>query len=212
MRNHHSFFRLFYIYSYRKGGRYTRMEVKKLQALLKHPPTYQMKEVSAWPKLRRDYIEERSAEYETLPLREGVAKMISEQNFRDWSQCYSCMERGIHIAEGDVCFLDFGDAFINEAGFQHFGVILKIFHGKAFVIPMSSNAATYAQAYQEETGCGKKHLMQIGLIPGLVKESVLFMNDAKFINTARIIEVKAHIDVNSELFLRIKTRLLHFLE
>lgn len=188
------------------------MEVKKLQALLKHPSTYQMKEVSAWPKLRRDYIEERSAEYETLPLREGVSKMISEQNFRDWSRCYSCMERGIRVEEGDVCFLDFGDAFINEAGFQHFGVIMRIIHGKALVIPMSSNAATYAQAYQEKTGCGKKHLMQIGLIPGLVRESVLFMNDAKFINTARIIEVKAHIDTESELFLNIKTRLLHFLE
>ena len=38
----------------------------------------------------------------------------------------------------------------------------------------------------------------------LNKASVLFLNDAKWINSARVIDVKAHIDPNSHLFDKIK--------
>ena len=43
------------------------------------------------------------------------------------------------------------------------------------------------------------------------KNSVLFMNDAKWINTARIIDVKAHLDRQGELFQEIKARVIHCL-
>ena len=48
--------------------------------------------------------------------------------------------------------------------------------------------------------------MRIGLIEGMKKESVLFLNDCKYINTARIIDVKATIPENSALFGRIVRR------
>lgn len=48
--------------------------------------------------------------------------------------------------------------------------------------------------------------MRLGKIKGMNKESVLFINDAKWINTARIIDIKAHLDKNSELFKDIKER------
>ena len=51
--------------------------------------------------------------------------------------------------------------------------------------------------------------MQIGKPEGLNKPSVLYMNDARYINTARVIEVKAHIPTDSELFREIRMRFIH---
>ena len=68
---------------------------------------------------------------------------------------------------------------------------------------MTSNPQTYRKAFTNEG----TYLFPLGTIEGLYKESVLFLNDAKFINTARIIDVKAHIPVDSEMFLKIKSKL-----
>ena len=58
---------------------------------------------------------------------------------------------------------------------------------------------------------GKRHLMRLGKLKGMNKNSVLFINDAKWINTARIIDVKAHLDRQGELFQEIKERVIHCL-
>ena len=72
---------------------------------------------------------------------------------------------------------------------------------------MTSNPATYKMAYDPvECPNGRRHLMRIGLIEGMKKESVLFLNDCKYINTARIIDVKATIPENSALFRHIVNR------
>lgn len=71
---------------------------------------------------------------------------------------------------------------------------------------MSGNHSAYRQAYSKENPNGKRHLMRLGKMKGMNKESVLFINDAKWINTARIIDIKAHLDKNSELFKEIKER------
>lgn len=148
---------------------------------------------------------------EIQKLSEGkmISRITSEANWLVRSKYASCVELGIHIRIGDICFVDFGDeAYLYESGYQHFAVILSFCHGKAFVIPMTSNPMMVHQAYDEQkTPEGKKHLMRIGLIEGMTKESVLFLNDGKFINTARIIDVKANINKNSELFQEIKKRL-----
>ena len=49
--------------------------------------------------------------------------------------------------------------------------------------------------------------MRIGQLPGLRKPSTLFLNDCKFINTARIIDVKAHVQKDSPLFADIYQRM-----
>ena len=87
-----------------------------------------------------------------------------------------------------------------------------MYHGKAFVIPMSGNYNAYLQAYSRQNPNGKQHLMQLGKIAGMRKPSVLFINDAKWINTARIIDVKAHLDKDSELFKDIKERVKRCLD
>ncbi|MEG0265201.1 MAG: hypothetical protein RSA06_03095 [Erysipelotrichaceae bacterium] len=183
------------------------LEVRKLSALLKNESRKgTIQEADYWPKLWNDYIGEKSCEYALLDNAEVLGKMISEQNYRERAKLYSCSELGIEIKIGDICFIDFGEAYINESGYQHFGIVMSIMNGKALVIPMSSNYHTYKQALSEDNPLGKAHLMQIGLIKGLVKKSVLFLNDAKFINTARMIEVKAHINEEDEIFKEIKLR------
>jgi hypothetical protein len=130
--------------------------------------------------------------------------MLSHSNFLDRSNLLSCEQLFVKISPGDICFIDFGCAYRNEAGYQHFGIILSIVHSKAFVVPMTSNPSTFAQAFDEILlPSGKRHLMRIGKQKGMHKESVLFLNDCKFINTSRIIEVKGHIETDSELFYRI---------
>ena len=114
------------------------------------------------------------------------------------------------IAPGDICFIDFGRAYITEAGYQHFGLVLKVFNGKAFVIPMTSNHEAWLKAYDEKDNPeGLKHLYRLGYVEGLYKESVLFLNDGKYINTARIIDVKGNLPVNGIKFRDIQK---HFIE
>ena len=86
---------------------------------------------------------------------------------------------------------------------------MVLYREKALVVPMTSNAIQYKSAYDPKTNPhGSKHLLRIGKIPGMNKPSVLFLNDMKFVNTARVIDVKAHISTDSALFAIIQERLL----
>ena len=168
-------------------------------------------------KTNLDQLEKQYAFYQQMKIEElkklsegkMISRITSEANWLLRSKYASCLDLGVNIRVGDICFVDFGDdSYIYEVGFQHFAIILSFCHGKAFVIPMTSNPTMVSQAYDyQNRPNGKKHLMGIGLIPGMTKESVLFLNDGKFINTARIIDVKANINKNSELFQEIKKRL-----
>lgn len=104
---------------------------------------------------------------------------------------------------GDVCYIDFGHAYLYEAGYQHFGIITKIAHYKLFVVPLTSN--NHAQKESDYTM--SPHLFYFGWIAGLTKQSVGFLNDAKFISCARVIDVKGHLPEDSDLFLKLKRRL-----
>lgn len=183
------------------------MEVKQLYEILEDEYKEQrLANSKHWNQLWDLYVEEKSADYEILPVKEAIPRLISDQNLRKRRHFNNCIEMGLSIRVGDICFIDFGEAYINEIGYQHFGLIVTMFHNKAFVVPMSGNHSAYRQAYSKENPNGKRHLMRLGKMKGMNKESVLFINDAKWINTARIIDIKAHLDKNSELFKEIKER------
>ena len=183
------------------------MEIKKLYEIMESEERDgRLCEKAYWDELWNHYIEEKSSDYQTLEVKEAMSRFISEQNLRTRRNTGSCFELGVDIRIGDICYIDFGEAYISEIGYQHFGIILSLFHNKAFVVPMSGNHSAYLQAYGKDNPNGKRHLMRLGRINGMNKESVLFLNDAKFINTARIIDVKAHLDRNSRLFTDIKER------
>lgn len=137
---------------------------------------------------------------------EAYDYMVSKLNYCERKEVNSCRELGVRIQRGDICFVDYGSAYLCEIGYLHFGLILSMKHGKAFVVPVSGNYRAYCQAYAKENPTGRSHLMRLGWIKGLNKVSVLYVNDAKWINTARVIDVKAHIDVHGDLFRQIRER------
>lgn len=187
------------------------MEVKLLQEYL-HQYHQNRQNENRWNHLCLDYLKEHEEEYLHMAVEDAIPRLISAQNLRDRRNLVSCELLGVHIEIGDICFIDFGDAYLQEIGYQHFGLITAMYHGKAFVIPMSGNYNAYVQAYSKDNPNGKQHLMKLGKMKGMNKPSVLFINDAKWINTARIIDVKAHLDPKSELFIDIKDRVKKCLE
>ena len=98
-----------------------------------------------------DYIQSLQGEYEEMPASKARYELISEYNYHTRGHLKSCRPFGFSIAPGDVCYIDFGKAYISEAGYQHFGLVMTVFCGKAFVIPMTSNPVNYQQAYDAVT-------------------------------------------------------------
>ena len=140
------------------------------------------------------------------------AGIISEANWLTRRTLGSSQELGIHVRAGDICYVDFGaSAYLFECGFQHFALIVKLVQYKALVIPMTSNPVQYAQAYDPVANPhGRRHLCSIGQPEGMLKPSVLFLNDLRFINTARIIEVRSHLDGDE--LQRVRKRLQELLD
>lgn len=56
--------------------------------------------------------------------------MLSKLNFCQRKQMYSSLEAKVYIKVGDICFTDFGLAYLSEVGYQHFGLVLAMKHGK----------------------------------------------------------------------------------
>lgn len=166
-------------------------------------------QVQEWNGIMEDYLRKRRQRFVRMNQKEQAEHLISEVNRDQRQKLYSCASLGVAVRAGDICFIDFGaDAYQCEIGFQHFGIVMKLFHGKAFVIPMSGNPSAYKQAYDPSANPkGKRHLMRIPSIEGLNKRSTLFLNDCKFINTARIIDIKAHIDPACALYGQIYQRM-----
>lgn len=136
---------------------------------------------------------------------EVARHILSTQNYIQRSQWM--VSETVEVKVGDVCFIDFGQAYRHEAGYQHFGFVLSKLNGKVFVIPMTSNSEAYRQAYDENLNPkGKPHLMRFGQICGLNRPSVLFLNDCKFISPSRIIEIKGHLDESDQHFIQIQQR------
>lgn len=137
--------------------------------------------------------------------------LISKVNYCQRKTSVSNLEQGVRIRKGDICFIDYGLSYVCEVAYQHFGLILSLVHGKAFVVPLGGNQKTLKRAKGKNNPQGKRHLMALGEIKGLSKSSVLFLNDAKWINTARIIDVKAHLNPKEALFQEIRRRIIELI-
>lgn len=162
--------------------------------------------INEYLELERQYLKSQS-------YYEIKERLISECNYLERAKLKSCIKYGMVISPGDICYIDFGKQYLSETGFLHFGLVLKMFNSKALVIPMTSNSGAYYTAYdQKNNPNGSSHLMRLGLIKGLNKHSVLFLNDVKYINTARIIEIKAHVNTDSKLFKKIYQRFLETIQ
>ena len=125
--------------------------------------------------------------------------MVSKLNYCRRKMMGSCQDFNVNIRCGDICFIDFGNSYLYEIGYLHFGLILSMQRGKVFVVPITGS--------NTKVSGNKEHIMQLGKIEGMSKISACYLNDAKWINSSRIIDVKAHIPVDSELYLSIKQRI-----
>ncbi len=153
----------------------------------------------------------REAYQELMPGKVGRC-MISEENWIDRGSLTCGEEAGVKVRTGDICWMDYGQAYLNEMGYQHFGLVVAIIMHKALVVPLTSNTSAYARAYDPvDNPCGNRCLMRIGLVEGLRKNSTLYLNDMKFLNTARMFDVRAHLDPQDPLFLEVKDRLREML-
>ncbi len=176
--------------------------MQKKQSVLKH---------NELNELYQDSLRIERTMLQSLTRIEVFDYLVSKMNYSQRKNVDSCERLGVHIHVGDVCYIDYGLAYQYEIGYLHFGLILSLRHGKAFVVPISGNYQAFQQAYSKQNPNGKRHLMRLGKVPGLNKLSVLYVNDAKWINTARIIDVKAHIQVQGELFQEIKKRTIEMI-
>ena len=113
------------------------MELKELQEILdKDEKKGKIVEKAYWEELWQHYIEEKSQDYRSLEVKDAIPKLISDMNLRERRNITNCNELGVDIRVGDICYIDFGEAYIYEIGFQHFGIIMTLFHNKSFVVPM----------------------------------------------------------------------------
>lgn len=142
------------------------------------------------------FLEDYNDYLSSLPNFRQRQECISKMNHFKRSNYWSCEDMQINVRVGDICYTDFGVGYINECSYQHFGLITNIVNHKAYVIPMTSNNKAVEQAKKSE----KSHLYYIGQPEGLNRETCAFINDGRYINTARIISVNAHIDPSSQEF------------
>lgn len=155
-----------------------------------------------------DYMNLRRKVYEILSPAQTEAGMISEANWILRRRYQSSDEFGLEIRAGDICYIDFGQAYLNETGYQHFGLIVGVYRRKLLVIPMTSNEDQYRKAYDPvHNPKGKKHLMRLGKAGEMNRDSVLFLNDMKFLSSARVIDIKGHIPVRGNLFKEVRFRI-----
>ncbi|WP_232505370.1 hypothetical protein [Erysipelothrix larvae] len=108
----------------------------------------------------------------------------------------------IEVNIGDICYIDFGHAYLNESGYQHFGLVIQKKNHKLLVVPMSSKKELIHQASNVDQigAANKRHLYYLGQPEGMSRESVLFLNDTKFINSARVIGVTSQITPETQMF------------
>jgi hypothetical protein len=194
-----------------EGGFIEVLEYSDVKEVLEKGP--QMVRTRSGQELWRQYLECRRDLYGQLFPQERDSSMLSEANWM-MRRNFSCGDAiGIRPRRGDICYMDFGQsAYLNEAGYFHFGLVMSLCQKKALVIPMTSNAVQYQNALSADNPDGRRHLMRIGQVPGMHKPSVLFLNDMKYVNTARIICIRAHIDEDSRLFRQIRRRMVEVLQ
>ena len=81
------------------------------------------------------------------------------------------------VETGDIVFADFGVTYDMEIGAQHLGLVVSIVRGKAFVVPLTS---TKRFTWHDNIRTLNSECLS--------HESAVLCNDARFINTSRIIK------------------------
>lgn len=138
--------------------------------------------------------------------KEAYKEICSGFNRMKRRKFWCCEGIDLKVCVGDIVYMEFGQAFLNEAGYQHFGLVMGLWNKKAFIIPMTSNKNASRNAINVDSN-GRDHLYYIGFVEGLSNHSTLFLNDAKMVNTSRVISINGCICPHSKMFYDIQKHL-----
>lgn len=139
--------------------------------------------------------------------KEGYKEICSGLNRMKRRRYWCCEGVDLSVKVGDIVYMEFGQAYLNEAGFQHFGLIMSLWNRKALVVPMTSNKNSFKSAVNVSEN-GRNHLYYIGYVDGLSNHSTLFLNDVKMLNTSRVISVNGSMCPKSAMFKEIQHHLV----
>ena len=81
-------------------------------------------------KIWGDYMRYKKGVYSALIPENVENSLVSERNWAERRKLESSEQLGIHAVPGDICYMDFGISYLNETGFQHFGLIISVFNRK----------------------------------------------------------------------------------
>lgn len=154
----------------------------------------------------RNYVRYRSEIYGKILPEFFAENMDSETMWLRRGRAKDGTRYGVTVEAGDIVWLDYGQTFNKEMGYQHFGLIVKLCDGKALVVPITSNEEAYENA--EDPAYHGSHLMRLGQPEGMRKPSTLYMNDFRWINTARILYKVSRLEPDSDQFQEIRSRML----
>lgn len=146
-----------------------------------------------------EYLQLNLGEINKSSKKQALSMYVSEKNYQTRKDFIGNKQTGVWLKKGDICFIDYGKAYQHEIGFQHFGLILAICREKILVVPMTS--------IKKKTR-DSPYLIKFKKIDGMKSDTILFLTDVKYINSARVIDVKAHINENSEIFKNIKNAVI----
>lgn len=154
-------------------------------------------------------IELIKSELLNMSTEEAINSLISEINYTERRKCF----KNIKIADGkldvkigSICLIDFGRQYNLECSYVHPALVLSKSHKKLFTIPITSSKKQFQNA---------SFWQYDNLVPfvyreydkaNIKKDSTLFLNDAKWINSSRIIACIGEIDVHSKEFEEIINR------
>lgn len=151
--------------------------------------------------LRQQVLMEEKQYFNTLKENEEYDYLVSQLNYFRRRNGNTSLDFNVIVKCGDICYIDFGHSYLFEVAYLHFGLVLSMRRGKAFVVPLTGADSKVMDSSQMD------HIYLLGKVKGMSKISACYLNDAKWINSARIIDVKAHISVRSKMFLEIKEKI-----
>lgn len=144
-----------------------------------------------------------------MSTEEAINSLISEINYRERRKEFENIKISngtLNVKIGNICLVDFGRQYNLECSYVHPALVLSKSHKKLFVIPITSNKKQFQNASFWQYDNLVPFIYQEYNKSNIKKHSTLFLNDAKWINTSRIIANIGEVDVHSREFEEIANR------
>lgn len=152
-----------------------------------------------------EYQKQEKMQLKKLSTGEAMDYIKSHLNFFERKE--EVIYRNEEIKIGDICYIDYGINYKQECGYFHMGLIIDIKQYEYLILPMTSNV----KAFEKAVFWKKSNLLPLPHVDHIEKNTTIFLNDARFINSARIIMKVSNIEKNSAEFKHIKTVFYNYL-